>query len=200
MIIYGTRSTLLKTEYLFEPCPNCNTANSVQMNVFQQYAHIFWIPIFPIRKTGVSVCTNCRQVLKEKQMPASLKLSYQNLKSDTKIPIWHFTGIFLVFLVVIAVVISDKQTSDKVSKLIMSPKKDDVFQIKLKDDVYTLYKVKKVEGDTVYFFANKYQTSEESGLSGLSDKEFDTAETYGLSKSELNNMNKNDEIIDIERK
>ncbi len=200
MIIYGTKATLCKSEYIFEPCPNCRTANSMQMSVFQRYAHVFWIPFFPIGKTGVSVCSNCRQVLKLDQMPPSLRLSYDNIKTNTRIPIWTFAGVILVAIGVIAIIVSEKQKDEKVSKLILSPKKDDVFEIKLKDNEYTLYKVQMVVGDTTYFFANKYQTNQETGLSDLSAKEFDTSMIYGLSKSKLIEMNKNDEIIDIDRK
>jgi hypothetical protein len=202
MIVYGTRATLQKTEYIFDPCPNCRTANSVRLSVFQRYAHVFWIPFFPIGKTGVSMCNNCRQVIKLDQMPPSLRLSYDNLKAHTKIPIWSFAGVLLISLGVIAIIISEKQTAEKVSKFIVSPKKDDIYEIKLKDSEYTLYKVQKVEKDTVYFFANKYQTDLETGLSGLADsgaKAFDTDITYGLSKSMLADMNKKDEIIDIDR-
>jgi len=203
MIVYGRRATLVKTEHLFEPCPNCRTTNSIQLSVLQRYAHVFWIPIFPIGKTGVSVCSNCRQVLKRDQMPATLRMSYDNLKTQAKIPIWHFAGTFLIVLGVIAVVISEKKTAQKVGKLILSPKQNDVFQIKLKDDAYTLYKVKEVKGDTVYFFANKYETSQETGLDDLANKgdtSFDHSTTYGFSKQMLVDMNKKDEIIDIDRK
>ena len=73
----------------------------------------------------------------------------------------------------------------------------------LKDNQYTLYKVKKIEGDTVYFFPNKYETDMASGLRDLAakgDQGFDTTLTYGLSKSELVEMHKKRDIIDIDRK
>jgi hypothetical protein len=203
MIVYGTRTTRQKTESLFEPCPNCRTTNSLQLSVFQKYAHVFWIPLFPLKKIGISVCSNCRQVLKQDQMPASLRLSYDNLKAQTKIPIWNFTGIFLIIAGIIAIVISQKQTAEKVGKYILHPKKDDIFEIKIKDDAFTLYKVEKVVQDSVYFFANKYQTDQESGLGDLAnkgDKGFDTDSVYILSKTTLIDMNKKDEIIDIDRK
>ncbi len=172
------------------------------MNVFQRYAHIFWIPFFPLAKTGVSRCDNCQQVLNLKQMPAMVKLGYDNLKIQTKTPWWHFSGIFLIALIAGAVTISQKQKAEKVSKLVLSPKKDDIFEVKVKEDVYTAYKVAKVEGDTVYFFANKLQTNRQDGLSDLVDKGpggFATDSIYPLSKSTLLEMNKKEEIIDIDR-
>jgi hypothetical protein len=199
MIVYGTRATLVKSEYLFESCANCHTANSMQMSVFQRYAHVFWVPLFPIGKTGVSVCSNCRQVLNLQQMPPSLKMSYDNLKTGTKIPIWHFVGTFGIICIVIALFISDKQKGEKISKYILAPKKGDILEVKVKDSVYTLYKVNEIAGDTVFFYANKYQTNMEDDLSNLFLKEFATDSVYGISKANLADMNKKGEIIDIDR-
>ena len=199
MIVYGTRAVLQKTEYIYDPCPNCRAANSIQMNVYQRYAHVFWIPFFPIGKTGVSVCESCKQVLQLKQMPESLKPAYDGVKSNTRIPIWTFIGAFLIAGGIVAGVISENQKAEKVSKLILAPKKNDIFEIKLKDDQYTLYKVQKVERDTVYFVANKFVSDQESGISNLATKDYDETTTYGVSIRKLVAMNKNNEILDIDR-
>ena len=203
MIVYGTRAVLQKTEYIYDACPNCRAANSVLINVYQRYAHVFWIPFFPIGKTGISACKGCSQVLKLNQMPESLKLNYENIKSNTRIPVWTFIGVFLIGAGIIAGVVSENQKAEKVGKLLLAPKKNDVFQIKLKDDQYTLYKVQKVERDTVYFVANKFVTDQESGISELTDKgdqAFDESTTYGISIPKLVEMNNSDKIVDIDRK
>ena len=199
MIIYGRRSTFTKAEIIFDQCPNCKNSNVLQINIFQWYVHIFWIPIIPAGKYGVSVCNNCNQVLKEKQMPPSLKFSLDNVKRQAKVPIWNFVGLLLIGLGVIAAIISGKYKEEKVSKLVLAPKKDDIFQIKIKDGVYTLYKVFKVEGEIVFFYSNKYETNQESGLSDLKQKEFETKEMYEIPIKSLIEMNKKEEIIDIER-
>jgi hypothetical protein len=200
MIVYGTRATLTKSEHLFEPCPNCKNTNSLQISVFQRYAHIFWIPFFPIGKKGVSVCSNCNQVLKDKEMPASLKLSYDNLKSQAKIPVWNFSGLFIIALIAIAVTISQNHKNDKIGKYLLAPKKGDIFQIKLDDTTYTVYQVAKVDADTVFFFGGKYQSNTETGLDGLEARGFNTDSVEGVSKAGLAAMHKKDDIIDIERK
>lgn len=202
MIIYGTKAKLLKSEITADQCPNCNTANSIQMNVFQRWAHIFWIPFFPIGKTGVSQCLNCRQVLKLKEMPASLKLSYDNLKTQTKIPVWTFAGCFLIVIGSIFFYISEKQKAKKVNQLVLSPQKNDVFHIKLKNDHYTLYKVNKVSGDSVYLALNKYEVDREDGLDDIAakgDSAYDSAQE-GIAKPFLVEMAKEGAILDIERK
>ncbi|MGF7073209.1 hypothetical protein [Mucilaginibacter sp. 3215] len=202
MIIYGIKAKLLKSEITADQCPNCNTANSIQMNVFQRWAHIFWIPFFPIGKTGVSQCLHCRQVLKLKEMPASLKLSYDNIKSQTIIPVWTFAGCFLIVIGSIFFYISEKQKAKKVNQWVLSPQKNDVFHIKLKNDHYTLYRVNKVSGDSVYLALNKYESDREDGLDDIAakgDTAYDNAQ-QGIAKPFLVEMAKEGAILDIERK
>ena len=202
MIIYGTKAKLLKAAITSDICPNCNTTNSIQINVFQRWAHIFWIPFFPIGKTGVSQCLHCRQVLKLKEMPASLKLSYDNIKSQTTIPVWTFAGCFLIVIGSIFFYISEKQKAKKVNQWVLSPQKNDVFHIKLKNDHYTLYKVNKVSGDSVYLALNKYESDREEGLDDIAakgDTAYDNAQ-QGIAKPFLVEMAKEGAILDIERK
>lgn len=199
MIIYGMRSSLQKTELIADNCPNCNTSNSVQMNVFQQYAHIFWIPVFPVGKTGVSQCMHCRQILKLKEMPASIKLGYENLQTHVKIPAWTFSGLLLIALAVIGFSIADKQKASKVSHMMTSLKKNDILEVKIRDNEYTLFKVDHVDGNLVYVAINKFQTNMESGISDLKDKEFDNSVIKEFPVAQLL-QNNNFEIIDIDRK
>jgi len=200
MIIYGTKATLLKTEHVLQKCLSCSNP-TLYINVYSRYAHIFWIPFFPIGKTGVSVCTNCKQTLKLKEMPESYKIDYENIKGQTKIPIWHFSGLFIIAIGSVALFYSDKQKKERIGKYVLAPKTNDIFEIRLKDDAFTTLKVKRVAGDTVYFVANKYQTNQLSGLSDLSkkgDSDYET-ELTGILKATLINMNTKDEIIDIDR-
>lgn len=67
MIFYGTKSTQIGTESLFDKCSNCGTQNSLEMVVFQKYAHVYWIPFFPLGRTGATQCSNCKQVVQNKK-------------------------------------------------------------------------------------------------------------------------------------
>ena len=101
MIIYGWRATQVANESIAESCPSCKNQNALQMFVFQRYAHIFWIPMFPIGKSGASQCGHCKQVLKSKQMPADVKLAYENVAAQAKIPYWTFAGLAIIAVLVI---------------------------------------------------------------------------------------------------
>ena len=198
MIVYGSRSKELAKDILTDQCPNCGKQNSIDMHVFQKYAHVFWIPIFPMGKTGVCQCDHCKQVLSLKEMPASLVISYNNLKEKAKTPIWMFSGLALLAILITIGIISGKKNDEKNAKLILSPKAGDIFEIKVNNSQYTLYKVNEVLGDSVFVQINDYETNKVTGLNDLK-KEAYSEEVMGFSKAELKQMLEKGEIIDIER-
>jgi len=201
MIIYGVRSTQLGKEILADKCLSCGTQNSIELYVFQKYAHVFWIPLFPVGKTVVSQCDHCKQVLKQKEIPSSLISSYENIKSQTKTPLWTFSGLALIAILITVTVINDQKNDKENAQLILTPKSGDIFEIKTKENQYTVYKVDEVQGDSVYIRINEYETNKLSGLGELKskgEKNF-SEETYAFSKTELKKMLEQGEIIDVER-
>ena len=198
MVVYGTKASQLAKESVTEKCPNCGTQNSIEMYVFQKYAHVFWIPLFPTGKTAVSECSHCKQVLKQKEMPAALKASYDNVKAQAKTPIWTFSGLALLAVLISFGVYTDKQNAALNAKLILEPRAGDIFEIKTVDNNYTLYKVTSVAGDSVLIAANNFETNKISGLRDLKVKGFST-ELFSYHKNELKTMLESGEIMDIER-
>ena len=198
MIVYGTRAKVLATENVIDACPNCNSHNTVHISVLQKWAHIFWIPFFPIGKTGVSQCTNCKQVLKLKEMPAGLRLSYDNIKAQTKTPVWTFAGLMLIAVVAVAITFYEQQKSQKVTQMIPFLKKGDIIHLRLSDTTFTVEKVSRVKGDTVFLLYSKYQINRFMDISDLESKEFETQEE-AVTVADLKAQDKKDEIIDIKR-
>ncbi|HEY6503901.1 MAG TPA: hypothetical protein VIZ28_08005 [Chitinophagaceae bacterium] len=200
MIIYGTKATLLTKETVVEKCQNCGKINTVEISVFQKYAHVFWIPFFPIGKTGISQCQHCKEALKLKEMPEPLRVSYSNLKQQLKAPIWTFSGLALVAVLITWGIVSEKQNDARNAKLIQAPQKGDIFEVRSGSN-YTLYKVQQVLGDTVYILYNQYETNKISGLADLKKKGntgfADIAEPF--LKKEIKAMFDDGDIIDIDR-
>ena len=201
MVIYGSKAKQLAKETVVEGCPNCGTANSVDLYVFQKYAHLFWIPVIPTGKTGASKCTHCKQVLKVKEMTPSMHLQYDNLKAQTKTPIWTFAGVAVIAVLIIIGVVNDQRKDARNAVLVVAPKSGDVFKVKTKERQYTLYKVAQMEGDSALIRINHYETSKKAGLDEIKAKG-DSAyseEVYSFSKGELKAMLDNGEILEIER-
>ena len=202
MIIYGSKATQIATESIAEKCPNCGTQNSIQMGVFQKYAHIFWIPLFPIGKTGVTQCSHCKQTLLKKEFNGALNESYENIKGQSKTPIWTFSGLALISVLVVWGVFSEKQNDEKNAKLIQTPQSGDVYEIKKDYKQYTLYKVESVSADTVFLLINQFETNKLSGLTDLKNKgdESYSQDIITMLKDDLKKLLDKGEIIDIDRK
>ena len=202
MIVYGIKTKVLLNETLIDACPNCGTSNTVNLHVFQKYAHLFFIPFLPAGKTAVTQCSHCNQVLKEKQMPESFKLAYSNLKSNSKTPIWMYSGIALVAVLIAFGVYTDKKKDEKNAILILAPQRGDVYEIKTKESQYTIYKVENVQGDSVFIRTNNFEATKQSGITAIRSKGDNaySEEQYGFSKSELKQMFADKEILDIDRK
>lgn len=203
MIIYGSRTTHLTTDKVDEPCTNCGTSGSVYMNVYQRYAHVFWIPLFPVGKKAVSQCQHCKQALKTEEMPHSYRQAYKELKTGVRTPLWTFIGLVLIAGLVGMGVMSSKRQSERNAVYIGSPQKEDVYEVKLGEGQYTLYKVQEVTGDTVYLLLHQYETNKITGISDLK-KKGDTGYSYdevlAVTIPELKRMHEKGTIIDVERK
>lgn len=199
MVVYGYKAKQLISENLAEKCPHCGSVNSLTVYVLQKYVHIFWIPTFPTRKTGLSSCSHCKQVLELKEMPPSLTAAYESVKAQTSTPVWTFSGLALLAILIALVIYNDKRRDERNARLIAAPQAGDIFEIKMEDKRYTLYKVDQVQNDSVFIQINKYEVNKATGLSKLRDKGY-SDDLYGFSQSELKEMLRKGEIRDIVRK
>ncbi len=201
MIVYGVKSTLLTQETMTEKCQSCNTENKVNMGVYQKYTHVFWIPFFPINKTGISECMHCKQVLNLKEMPGSYRNFYETIKLQKRTPLWTFSGLLLLVLLITWAVYANQQGKEKNTQLLATTQKGDIYQISKGYKQYTLYKVNRVAGDTVFVFMSEYETNKSSGLDDIKKKgesAFIPVE-IPMMKKELGTMVENGELREIER-
>lgn len=190
MIIFGLRSGNAKqVTQGSSDCTHCGTPQSVQFHFHVRYFHIFWIPLIPLYKTGVSQCGHCKQVLTKNELPPFLQASYAEARKKAKTPLKYYSwlmiaALFFVFAL-FAVITENKDTQ----AWLQQPRADDVYEIR-DDGIYTLYRVKAVKGDTVWINPHQYTAGKLSALRKLK-KEYansyeDTA--IGFTKRELNTM------------
>jgi hypothetical protein len=130
-----------------------------------------------------------------------MRLSSDNLKSQSKTPLWTFSGLALIVILITVGVVNDRNKDQRNAKLISSPKSGDVLEVKTKENQYTLFKVDNVHGDSIFLRVHNYETNKIDGLSDLR-KKGDSAyseDLYSIDKNDLKKMFEKGEIIDIDR-
>ncbi|MDO9261636.1 MAG: hypothetical protein Q7U08_06825 [Flavobacteriaceae bacterium] len=100
-MIVGKKSRILKSDKPKIVCPNCQKTATITLKILGDYGHLFQIPFISKGKRGASECSNCQQVLPHQEMKQDLKLAYFELKEHTKIPIWFFSGLIAIKVLVI---------------------------------------------------------------------------------------------------
>lgn len=107
MFLAGKKSSELKSEISKElVCPSCHASNSTKVAVFGTYKYLLQIPFVAGKKFGTSNCSNCSQTYNLAEMPSLIKLAYYELKETTKTPIWFYTGIISIKVLVLIKIFS----------------------------------------------------------------------------------------------
>jgi hypothetical protein len=201
MIIYGSRSSHLGTKQLTnEKCPHCGTVGSLIMSTYAKYAHVFWIPIFPLGRTGVSQCQHCKQVLEVKQMPPNIRQYHEVSLAENRIPLWQFSGLALLMVLIAWTVYSSGKDKEEQAVFLASPAKGDVYEMKTEAGNYTLFKIVAIADDSVNVVYNDFEVTKLSGINKIDkDENYPDSIYYSLSLGELKAMFEKGKIMDINR-
>jgi hypothetical protein len=200
MIFFGRKASVLRTEELYGVnCPNCQTSNSLQGVVFGSYAHVYWIPFFPLGKKLATQCRHCKQAVEESELSPAVFSVVQSLRHDVRTPVWNFAGLGVVAVLGVLGTISGNKNAEENRQLLASPAVGDKYELKLGYKDYTIYKVSRVQGDSVYFAVNQYSVNKTRGLSKIDKPENYIDDALGLSHQDLERMQTAGEIVDIER-
>ncbi|UYZ63520.1 hypothetical protein [Hymenobacter weizhouensis] len=199
MIIYGYRTSHLLTEPVAGSCPTCATPDALRVSVFGRYAHVYWVPLFPLGKTGASECGHCRQVLPSKEMTPELKQSFQEVKQRTRAPWWHFVGLLLLAAAIGWGLIASSNDQRDNQSFISTPHKGDLYHIRTENGHYSLLKVQEVTGNSVKLLANTYEIDKLTKVDELNKPENFAPEPVELTRYDLRIMLEKDEIVDVER-
>ncbi len=201
MIVYGTRASHVKTTQLTtETCQHCGTQGSVILSTYARYAHVFWIPFFPVGRFSVSQCQHCKQVLEEKQMPAQIRAHHERNIAGTRLPLWQFSGLALVLVGIAFGVYADGADKEQQARFLEAPKSGDIYELKTKAGAYTTFRVAEAPGDTVTVSFNDYEVDRVSGIYKIDKDENYSEELYYLTRAQLQEMFSAGDILDINRK
>jgi len=100
MIFYGSKSTMLNENMITKfSCPSCDSDNSLRMNIWGTYYHLYWIPTITLgRKKATIQCGHCQRSLEEQNFNEPQKQLSNKYKSESSIPLWYYTGAVIIGL------------------------------------------------------------------------------------------------------
>ena len=200
MILYGSKGAHLRTTPLpGASCPGCATPNTMKASVYSRYAHVYYIPFFPVSKTALTQCDHCQQAWEEKSLPTQLQPTVRELRKSTRFPLWSWVGVALLVLGLAGASIAGRyHEHDRVAWL-AAPHAGDIYTVHSPGDStkYSLLKVVSAKGNTVEVVGNEYETDDRSPLAELNSPEKFGQQTESLTVLDLQIMHNKGQLTDV---
>jgi hypothetical protein len=175
MIFYGTRSSNIKNGELRNvTCPHCQVNVSMNYSVFGKYAHIYWIPFFPIGKTNIIECRSCKASYDLATVDQSIKEKFkkEQEQNPAKTPLTHFSWLIVLGIgVAFAVYSSFKEGSDT-EDFIKNPKVGDVYYYEMPKMTghYTTFKITRIGKDSIFVMDNNMEIEGKDDVVNILDE------------------------------
>lgn len=201
MIFYGTSASRLKDGRLGNvTCPNCDSQTSMNYSIFGKYFYIYWIPFFPLGKSNILECNNCKRTYKLSELPNQIQQRFE-LEKHKGVPIKHFAGLGIIALLISWFSYSSMKDKENEAIYIESPMVGDVYSTTTQSSsYYTTAKVSKIEGDSIFVIFNNYEIDKKYSTSEI-DKavNYDEINTEGFTLDEIQQLYKDEIIYEIDR-
>ncbi len=201
MIIFGSNTTTLKpvrSRKLI--CPNCKKTGTLMMSAHSTHAHLFWIPMFPIKKKEFIYCYECQYIITPEEASEKVKREYQFHKSEIKNPIWKYSGLFLIFFLFIYIFWTDKVERENHQSYLNSPVINDVYEYRVSSFEFSLLKVVDLSEDSVFVVANQYIVNKDYKADNLNIEEDFSDEVFSISRLDLKELYEEKTIYGVIRK
>ncbi len=202
IVVGGVRSFRLKTVQVTGiSCKNCQAISSLYLSFFQNYLHFFWIPVFPVGKECISVCTECKQTLKGKQLPEDINNFARNEFITAKTPWYSFIGTVLGILLILGGIIYNIEHDKQSEEYLRHPEKGDIYEYQQEKGGYSFLKVTGTTKDKIYFNDSNYEynSNPTAGKIDFKETDFFAPDEYEMTLTELETMYKNHKITDVVR-
>lgn len=100
---YGTKKILIGA-YNPHPfqCPECKKSDTVDIAIYCDYYHFWYIPIFPYEKDGTAKCSNCDLKINSVKFNKHTKELFQQIKKKFRYPFYTYVGGFILSLPFVA--------------------------------------------------------------------------------------------------
>jgi hypothetical protein len=201
MIVYGWNSKVLKeSPFPGQTCVSCGAQES-HILVTGSYAHIFWIPIFPYKKSLTIVCSHCSMETKPKDASPEMKEFAKQLKSTVRLPIYMFAGTAIIAVLIAFFAIQGFMKDQQIEKYLDEPQVNDIYYIYDATEStaykYTIQKVVDVQGDSVSLTVNSFQYNYKPTTLDPQDGFYNI--TFTLHKDDIQSLYEGNEISEVMR-
>lgn len=203
MIFFGLKSKTLKKGVLSNVlCNYCEEESNMEYDIIQKYFHLYFIPFIPLKKEDTICCSNCGGVYVNKNIPKSLSVKLERIKENNviKTPIWAFSGLIILTLLICWAPYQSSKYDEKEDDYILNPKKGDVYFLNYKPGHYTTLRIDKVDSQQVYFTLNDTATSKYTKIFGILSETYYTNKKGTYTRQQIKDLFKKDSIISITRK
>jgi hypothetical protein len=116
----------------------------------------------------------------------------------TKTRLLAISGIIILGILAIVGVFTSRYHDKKNVQLVLQPQAGDIYEMATENEHYTLLKVGRVQGDSVFVHINEYEANKKSGLSQLRGEPFSPEEIV-FTKQTIRVMLKEGKILDVDR-
>lgn len=199
MLIGGKNSTKTLFKKLNGACPNCGN-QTLGIQVYQKYGHLFWIPFVPLYKIGILHCTHCKLALEKNEIPAELRPEFEILKSEAPIPKWTFTGLFLFLCLIVYVFFFSVKNEKEQDALFNNPKVGDYYQgTLLLDKQYVIYKLVSIEPNEYKLLVSNYQSENAYGWIAIKNKNSYSSDTIITDEKGFKDFRTHGQFINVIR-
>ncbi|HPF11598.1 MAG TPA: hypothetical protein PKW08_09540 [Flavobacteriaceae bacterium] len=166
MIFYGHNSTVIKKGKINNvTCPNCNAITSMNFVIWGRYGHLYWIPFFSLGKTNILECDSCRRTFTVGEVPQAIKVKFDFAKQGAKIPFWYYSGLMLIAGVILIGIYFARVQKSLEKEYLNEPHVGDVYHFKdPTSHYYSTMKITGLDGNTLFFVVNDYETDRMSGV------------------------------------
>lgn len=204
MLIFGTNRAKLKFKRAdYVQCDKCKKSDKIVFGIMGEYFHVWYVPAFPVRKTGFAVCGNCDAKYGIKNMPVYLKSKFNEVLKSTKHKWWEFSLIYVFVFIAVSLFISLSNNKNKNLEYLASPIVQDVYHYKMIDFkgnfTYSSYLVDSITTDSVYVIPNNFMTDLPSQINSINKLENFSLPPITFSRKDLLKMYEEGEITNVIR-
>ena len=132
-------------------------------------------------------------------MPEAIKREYEDLKNESKGPIWQFAGLGIIAIMVVWGSYAHEADKKLELEYIASPQEGDIYEYKIETRSYSTLKVIGLSKDSVFVSPNELDISRRSKIYKIDKPENYSESSYGISRDKLKEMYDSGEIFDINR-